>query len=102
MSAKTTLELFEQEMPAVKTAYAALRASLDEASPLDPKMRELINIGILVAGRAAPGVAVHARRALEAGATEVEVYAAIAQALPVVGISPVFAALQPAAEGLRP
>jgi len=94
------LELLEARLPAAKQAYARLRAALEESSPLDARTRELINIGILVAGRAAPGVAVHAGRALEAGASVDEVYAAIAQALPIVGISPVLAALGPAHEGM--
>jgi alkylhydroperoxidase/carboxymuconolactone decarboxylase family protein YurZ len=54
-------------------AFGQLRRSIDEAGPLAPKHRELINIAAFTVARIEGGFRTHCGRALDAGATPDEV-----------------------------
>lgn len=83
---------------AVASAFGELGKAIDKPSPFDRKTRELIRLASVVTDRSATGARLHLNQALDAGATQEEVEAAIINCLPVTGIEPVAAALHTARE----
>ena len=57
----------------------------EQGGPLDDKTRWLIKLGISAASRHQTGVATHAKRAREAGATEEEINHALLLVIPTCG-----------------
>lgn len=57
----------------------------EHGGPLDEKTRWLIKLGISAAGRHQTGVATHAKRAREAGATQEEIDHALLLVIPTCG-----------------
>ena len=76
-------------------SFAALRAAVDEAGPLERKYRELINIAAFATARIESGFKTHLGRALDAGATPEEARQATMLTFgSTLGISPVTDALR--------
>lgn len=84
------------EAPGVAHAFRELTNAIDDRSPIEKKIKELILLGIFTAHNAIKGIDTHVRRALDEGATKDEIICAIIYALPVVGISSVTLALEKA------
>jgi alkylhydroperoxidase/carboxymuconolactone decarboxylase family protein YurZ len=61
----------------VAEGFGSLRRAIDEAGPLEPKYRELINIAAFTVARIEGGFRTHCGRALAAGATPDEVRQAV-------------------------
>jgi 4-carboxymuconolactone decarboxylase len=95
------LEKFERSHPEVWKAYMVLRDQCDLAGPLDPKITELIKLGIETAGERKGGLKAHIHRAQAAGASEEEIYHAILLATPLIGLPSVLEAFQTAREALK-
>jgi len=76
---------FIENYPDIGAAYAALGKAVSNSGPLDAKTRELIKIGIAIAGSQEGGTHSHARKALDAGATPEELRHAALQALTTIG-----------------
>jgi len=64
---------FKKEFPAVVEAYERLGEACHWQGPLEPKMRELIKIGIAIGAGLETGTRAHTRLALDAGATPEEI-----------------------------
>jgi len=78
-----------EHAPAVAQAFFALTKSCRDQSPLDHHINELILIGIFTAQGSPRGLKTHIARALENGASQADIIAAITLALPVVGVTQV-------------
>ena len=72
--------------PEVVEAYEALARATKAAGPLDPVAVALIRLALSVGQRSWRGVHVHARKALEAGATPEAVRQVAVLAVPAVGL----------------
>jgi alkylhydroperoxidase/carboxymuconolactone decarboxylase family protein YurZ len=76
-------------------SFAAMRAAINEAGPLEAKYRELINIAAFATARIEGGFKTHLGRALDAGATPEEARQATLLTFgSTLGISPVTDALR--------
>ncbi len=84
---------FRAEYAQVYQAYENLGQTAAEAGPLEPKMRELIKLGMAAASMSESGVQSHTHRALEAGATPKEVEHALVIGINTLGFSNMMAAL---------
>jgi len=80
--------------PNVAQAFFGLTKSCREQSSLGPRTNELILVGIFTAQGALRGLHTHINRALEHGATQEDILAAITLALPAVGITHVNQAIE--------
>jgi len=80
-----TYQRFKQEFPAVVEAYERLGEACHWHGPLEPKMRELIKIGITIGAGLETGTRAHTRLALDAGATPEEVRHAALLATTTIG-----------------
>lgn len=85
-----------EEAPKVAEAFFDLTAAIRESSSLEPKIRELVLLGIFTASRSLKGIQTHVERALESGAKKDEIVSAIYSALPVCGVASVNTALDSA------
>jgi AhpD family alkylhydroperoxidase len=61
----------------VAQGFGSLRRAVEEAGPIPPKYRELINIAAFAAARIESGLKTHTGRALDAGATPEEIHQAL-------------------------
>jgi 4-carboxymuconolactone decarboxylase len=61
----------------VAQGFGSLRRAIEESGPLEPKVRELINIAAFAAARIESGLKTHTGRALDAGATPDEIHQAL-------------------------
>ena len=84
---------FQQEHGTVWQAYEALGAAAAEAGPLEPKVRELIKLGMAAAIQGETAVHSHTHRALEAGATPAEVEHTILLGVTTLGFPTMMTAL---------
>src|SRR4051812_48193748 len=76
-------------------AFGALRRAIEESGPLEPKYRELINLGAFTTARIEGAFKTHCGRALDAGATVEECrQAALLPLGATMGIGPVADALR--------
>ena len=92
---KTNGDVLKEHFPDIADASAALRKMIREAGPLDAKTRELILIGGFTAARIELGLKIHAKIAVEEGATREELRHAVLLCMGATQtISPVVAALQ--------
>jgi 4-carboxymuconolactone decarboxylase len=80
-----TFKAFVKKFPAVGEAHEAIARAVDSYGPLDGRVRELIKIGIAIGAGHETATRSHVRRALEQGATEVEVEQAILLAMNTCG-----------------
>ncbi len=84
---------FLETYPDTAQAYQALGQALSDEGPLDRPTRELVKLGISVGSGSEGAVHSHARRALEAGATDEEIRHAVLLALTSIGFPHMMAAL---------
>ena len=79
--------------PDVLTAVENLGTTVRDAGPIDKKTSELIQLAVAAAAQSTGAVRSHTRRALEAGATEEEIYHALLLLVSTIGFPKVAAAL---------
>jgi AhpD family alkylhydroperoxidase len=84
---------FRQEHGAVWQAYEALGTAAADEGPLEPKVRELVKLGMAAAIRGETAVHSHTHRALEAGATPAEVEHAVLLGITTIGFPSMMTAL---------
>jgi AhpD family alkylhydroperoxidase len=84
---------FRAEHPDVYRTYQQLGEQAAVAGPLDPRVRELIKLGMAAAIGSESAVQSHTHRALEAGASELEIEHAILLGINTLGFSTMMAAL---------
>ncbi len=84
---------FRQEHPDVWQAYEELGARSAQEGPLEPKVRELIKLGMAASQGSESAVHSHTHRALEAGATPEEIEHALLLGITTIGFPTTMAAL---------
>lgn len=72
-----TFKAFIERFPALGEAHENVARAVDAAGPLDRKTLALIKIGICLGAGLESALRSHARRAVQAGATEAEIEQAI-------------------------
>jgi len=92
---------FVQNYPEVWEAHQKLSEACAQSGPLDRKTRELIKVGISGAANQITALQRHAVMAIQAGATEEEVYQTILLLITTVGFPRASAALQWAQNALN-
>lgn len=80
-----TFKDFVRRFPALGEAHEAIGRAVDELGPLDEKTRALVKIGICLGAGLESALRSHVRRAIRAGATEVEVEQALMLGMNTVG-----------------
>ena len=80
-----TFKAFIRRFSALGDAHKQVARAVDELGPLDRKTLALIKIGICVGAGLESALRSHVRRALQAGATEVEVEQALMLGMNTVG-----------------
>ena len=80
-----TFKEFVRRFPALGRAHEGVAKAVEEAGPLDAKTLALIKIGICVGAGLESALRSHTRRALEHGASPVEVEQAILLGMNTVG-----------------
>ncbi len=83
----------QKRFPEVLSAVNNLGATVRAAGPLDNKTAELIQLGVAASSGSTGAVRSHARRALEAGATEEELQHTLLLLVSTIGFPQVAAAL---------
>lgn len=83
----------QKRFPDVLSAVNNLGATVRAAGPLDNKTAELIQLGVAASSGSTGAVRSHARRALQAGATEEELQHALLLLISTIGFPQVAAAL---------
>lgn len=84
---------FQGEYPEFFKAWDAAGSAVRAAGPIDSKTAHLVQLAAAAAIRSEGAVHSHARRALEAGATAVEIRQALMLTAPTIGFPNVIAAL---------
>ena len=79
--------------PEVLAAVENLGSTIREAGPIDKKTSELIQLAVAAAAQSTGSVHSHTRRAIQAGATEEEIYHALLLLVSTIGFPRVAAAL---------
>ena len=79
-------EQFTRDFPEVFKCYDAMGRAAHEAGPLDAKSRELVKRGLTIGARLEGATHSHVRKALQAGASPVEVRHAAVLALSTLGL----------------
>jgi len=88
------MDIFKNEAPEVVDAYFNLINVLEKRCPLEPKVKELVLIGILTAKQSSDGLPIHIQRAKQNGATDSEILTVIISALPSCGMGTVLNGLK--------
>jgi len=96
---QSPFDLFKKEFPEPSERYDSLVDSQRKLRGLDPKMKQLLDIGIQTAIRNPRGVRFHALMARQGGASRDEVIGAVAMHLHLVGLAAVLDSLPSAVEG---
>ncbi|MEI7448887.1 MAG: carboxymuconolactone decarboxylase family protein [Desulfomonile sp.] len=86
------LKSFIEKHGEIADAYRESGKLCSDAGPLDTKTQHLLQLGISVGSGSKGGVRSHARRAMEAGATEGEVIHTVLLATPIIGFPAMIAA----------
>jgi len=94
-------EIFEEELPELAQRFDALVQAEIDSPGLDPKTKQLLNIGIQVANRNPQGVMWHAMMAREQGATREEVLGAVGMNLHLSGLAVMLESLPAAIQGFE-
>jgi 4-carboxymuconolactone decarboxylase len=84
----------QKRFPEVLDAVENLGSTIRTAGPLDGKTAELIQLGVAASSGSTGAVHSHARRALQAGATEDELQHALLLLISTIGFPKVAAALE--------
>ncbi len=87
------MNILKESAPEVFDAYMGVIRSLEENCPVEPRVRELILIGILTATGSVEGLGRHVERALVQGANKDEIITAVISCLPITGVRPVLQGL---------
>ncbi|MGD8868429.1 MAG: carboxymuconolactone decarboxylase family protein [Gemmatimonadales bacterium] len=82
-----------RRFPGIVDQHEALAGACYDAGPIDPKIRQLVKLGIAIGAGSQGAVASHVRQALEAGASRDEIEHAALLAVPTVGFPTAAAAL---------
>ena len=82
-----TFHRFVERFPGLADAHRAMNDAAAAAGPLDPKMCELIKMGVALGAGLESSFHSHVRRAIEAGARREEVEQAIVLAMSTCGFS---------------
>jgi alkylhydroperoxidase/carboxymuconolactone decarboxylase family protein YurZ len=91
----SAVEVIRGLCPELADAFVGARSIIERLGPIDTRHRELIMVAGFTAARIEPGFRVHAKRALEAGATADELRQAVALMLfSTQGIAPIAEALR--------
>jgi AhpD family alkylhydroperoxidase len=98
---KDPFQVFEEEFPSLAERLAALVDAQIALEGLDPKTKQLLNIGIQTANRNARGVKWHALMARTQGASREEILGAVAMNLHLTGLASVLDGLPAAIEGVE-
>ena len=80
-----TFKAFIEKFPKLGQAHQEIAGAVESYGPLDGKTRELIKIGLSVGAGLESATRSHVRRALENGATEVEIEQAVLLAMNTCG-----------------
>ncbi len=99
--AEYSFDHFAKEYPELASRYTKLVDAQRSLKGLDPKTRQLINIGIQTANGSLRGVKYHATMARKAGATKAEVLGAVVLNLHVRGVGVVLDTLPAAIAGFQ-
>jgi alkylhydroperoxidase/carboxymuconolactone decarboxylase family protein YurZ len=83
---------FMEDHPAIATAYEALGTAVHADGPLNEKTRALIKMGISTGAGLEGALHSHARKAIDAGATNEEMRHTIILAMPTIGLPATMAA----------
>ena len=94
-------ERFQRTHRRAWEAYDHLGAAVHQEGPLDPRIRELVKLGMAIGGRLEGAVHSHARRALEAGASAAEIAHVVSLAITTVGFPTAVAAFTWVEETLK-
>ena len=81
------------KFPEVLSAVENLGTTVRDAGPIDKKTSELIQLAVAAAAQSTGSVHSHTRRALQAGATEDEIYHTLLLLVSTIGFPKVAAAL---------
>jgi AhpD family alkylhydroperoxidase len=95
-----TYRRVKKRYPSVVKAYEDLGAEVAGAGPLEPRVRELVKLGMAAAMGSEGSVASHARRAIEAGVTREEIEHALLLGATTIGFARSMAALNWATEAI--
>lgn len=79
--------------PQVFAAVENLGTKVREAGPIDNKTAELIQLAVAAANQSTGSVHSHTRRAIQAGATELEIYHSLLLLISTIGFPKVAASL---------
>lgn len=82
-----------KKFPEVLAAVENLGTTVRDAGPIDKKTSELIQLAVAAASQSTGSVHSHTRRALQAGASEQEIYHALLLLISTIGFPKVAAAL---------
>lgn len=82
-----------EKFPEVLSAVENLGTTVRDAGPIDKKTSELIQLAVAAASQSTGSVHSHTRRALQAGATEDEIYHTLLLLVSTIGFPKVAAAL---------
>jgi AhpD family alkylhydroperoxidase len=80
-----TFKAFIEKYPSLGEAHESVAKAVDAAGPLDRKTCELIKIGICAGAGLESALRSHVRRAMQHGATEVEIEQAVLLAMNTCG-----------------
>ncbi len=83
---------FLEKHPDIANAHLKVGELCAQAGPIDQKTQHLIQLGVSIGVGSKGGVRSHARRALEAGATEEEILQALLLSTTTVGFPSMIAA----------
>ncbi len=86
-------EAFKRRYSQIWLAYDRLGSLSHRAGPLDDKTRELVKLALSIGAKLEGAVHSHTRRALEAGATPMEIRHLVLLGLTTLGFPPTIAAL---------
>jgi len=92
---------FQADFPKLSQAYEVLGATASESGPLEPRMRELIKLGMAAARGSESAVHSHTHRALEAGASKAEIEHTVLIGITTMGFPTMMAALTWAREAIE-
>jgi alkylhydroperoxidase/carboxymuconolactone decarboxylase family protein YurZ len=88
-----TYENFTSKFPEVSKAYNQLGTSTREAGPLEPKVQDLIKLGIAIGANSRGAVMSHTRKALASGATVEEITHTVLLSITTTGFPNMIAAM---------
>ncbi len=86
-------EKFFEDYPGIMEKFQQLGVACRATGPLDPKMQDLIKLGIAIGANSQGAVRSHTRKALASGATPAEIFQTVIMSLTTTGFPNMIAAL---------